>query len=96
MHDLQPIIQYAKEHALHDHPDFSWTEQKFTRNLEHDHQYYHAAIQSRKPKFKFGEEVPRSLKDAMRIDVENNFAYKDSWLYSIHSELRQVKDYKTF
>ena len=32
----------------------------------------------------------------MRIDAENNFAYEDSWLYSIHSELGQVKDYKTF
>ena len=79
MHDPQSIIQYAKEHALHDHPDFAWTTQAFTPNLEHDHRYYHAAKQFREPKFKFGEEVPRSLKDAMRIDAENNFAYEDSW-----------------
>ena len=88
--------EHTKEHALHDHPDFAWTTQTFTRNLEHDHRYYHAAKKSWEPKFKSGEEVPRSLKDAMRIDAENNFAYEDSWLYLIHSELGQVKDYKTF
>ena len=34
--------------------------------------------------------------DAMRIDAEKNFAYEDSWLYSIHSELGQVEDHMTF
>lgn len=57
---------------------------------------YAASKKSMEPKFKFGEEVPKSVKDAMRIDKEMGFAYKDSWMCAIDKERKQIDDYQSF
>jgi len=64
-------------------------EKKFIRMLTQ----INKAKSSNEPKMKFGIEVPRNFKDAIRIDELNN---NKLWQEAIKTELDQIQSYNTF
>jgi hypothetical protein len=92
----EPIIltEYARKNRLQSQPHWKWTIDY--ANLEEEALAIAQVfkVSSRMDKqYKFGIEVPRSVKDAVRLDKINN---NKLWQEAIEKELNQINEYKTF
>ncbi|HEY9706866.1 MAG TPA: reverse transcriptase domain-containing protein, partial [Oculatellaceae cyanobacterium] len=88
------IAEYAKRHNLLDVPGWK----RFKRYIENKKKYIRAvrqinAIKKNATKIKFGIEVPRNYKDALRLDHLNG---NSLWQNAIKTELDQIMGYQTF
>jgi hypothetical protein len=83
---------------LMSHKDFKWINRLYKEakdDIANGRHIMKATI-SNEPKYQFGVEVPRSVNHAMKLDQEQDLAYKESWRYAIDTELGQLNEYKTF
>ena len=86
---------YAREHGLLDTPGWKQfksiakRQKKFTRMINQ------AKLRSfnNAPRFKYGFEVPRDYRHAMRLDEANG---NDRWAKAVDLEFSQVDEYETF
>jgi Reverse transcriptase (RNA-dependent DNA polymerase) len=92
------IVQYVlRNNILRKHKWFKWTSYYiddeahmntilsiFKATTEHH---------NKTKRFKFGTEVPRSIRHALELDIING---NDGWKEAINKELKQINDYKTF
>ena len=88
------IAKYATRRQLVHLEPFKWT-RDFPTEINRENRQVNR-VASQEPKFKFGEEVPRSVRDAERIDRERGFAEEDSWHCAIKKELSQINEYNVF
>jgi hypothetical protein len=89
------VLTYVTTHHLSDNPSFRWLQDTHTTNANLAH-VYKANTDPKAPKFKFGEEVPRSVKHALLLDTTKGYSYDDSWQCAIDKELNQLREYHTF
>ena len=92
--DPMTIAMYAKDQGLLDEPGWK----RFRRYIQNEKKYIRVMKQIHKTnsdatKIKFGIEVPKGFKDAMRLDKVNG---NTLWQTAIETELGQIMDYKTF
>ena len=93
--DPVTLAIYAKENGLLDTPGWK----RFKRLAKKQKQLLRAINQSklkqfrRSTVFKFGIEIPRDHKDAMRLDEQNG---NKLWYEAEQVELGQIKDYEVF
>jgi hypothetical protein len=90
--DVTPLLIYAKQYRLQSHPNWQWTRHYEDESL---HSWIVALKTKleRTPKFKFGIQVPRSIKHALQLDAING---NHLWRDSIETEMSQLADYNTF
>jgi hypothetical protein len=72
------VLTYVTTHHLSANPSFLWLRNTHTTNANLAH-VYKANADPKAPNFKFGEEVPRSVKHALLLDTTNGYSYDDSW-----------------
>ena len=98
--DPVTLAQYAKDNMLENHPGWKWARKitknnkkllRMTRIMNTQRREQHANRNTKK--FKFGVEVPRSVKDALRLDRENR---NNKWHDAIKKELEQLMEFNTF
>jgi len=96
VHIQQPeiLVTYAFVHGLDKHPDWKWT----LSHCDLDEWRAHIvnafkATSENGPWYKFGIEVPHSLKHALFLDRKNG---NHLWREAIKIELQQINYYKTF
>ena len=92
--DPVTVAMYAKDAELLDTP--SW--RHFQKYLNQDKKYIRAmkqvfAAKKKETKIKFGIEVPKHYKDALRLDKQNG---NTLWQDAIKTELDQINSYNTF
>ena len=87
-------VQYAYKRGLEKNPAFKWT-QKYARdeNKLNEARERFVRTATKAPKYKFGVEVPRSIKHALQLDKLNG---NNLWKEAIEKELSQINEYKTF
>ena len=94
LQDPFPIIKYAKDNHLMNQKPF-----KFLINFcagDAPSRLAKAFKTSKGPrghKYKFGVQVPCSMRQAMMLDTE---AGNTLWLEAIQKELKQINEYNTF
>ena len=86
------VIDYIRRNNLTKHRLFSWVN-RILPEVEQEIVKAFAAALKEGPKYKFGELVPRSVAHALAIDRANGNTH---WQDSMSTELRQIKEYKTF
>jgi Reverse transcriptase (RNA-dependent DNA polymerase) len=86
------VLDYIKRNNLEKHRLFSGTTSVLP-DVEQAMSRAFAAKVGDGPKYKFGEIVPRSVAHALAIDKANG---NTDWQDSMTTELRQIKEYKTF
>lgn len=86
------LMKYIMEKGLHNHPDFNWVNTYIDPQCFQQLSFAFQAAQ-KGPRIKFGVEIPRSVKDALRLDQKNG---NRLWQDAMDTELRQIKEYKTF
>ncbi|WP_371077809.1 hypothetical protein, partial [Salmonella enterica] len=85
---------YAVKKDLAKEPDWYWVEDMILDNKEYERMIY--VIQTARafvPKYKFGVEVPRSIRHALEIDKRNG---NNLWRRAIEKELKQMDDFQVF
>jgi hypothetical protein len=93
LQDPMLLIEYAKENKLYLHPDWSWTKEYVKDHGQVNELRNALKAMKNKPKYKFGIEVPRSVKHALELDHCNG---NTLWQDAIDKELRQINEYQTF
>jgi Reverse transcriptase (RNA-dependent DNA polymerase) len=95
LHQPHLCINYAAHNGLLDKPGWEWTTQYFqSKSLFTSAVHaYKISTDGTTKKYKFGVEVPRNVKDALRIDKEQG---TDGWQKAIDLELSQILGYETF
>ena len=90
---LQCIV-FARNNGLSEDDEWKWTK-PYLNSLRKFKRYVYAfkAALSYKPKYKFGIQVPRSVKHALALDKING---NDFWRKAIKKELDAIMKYKTF
>ena len=91
--ELLLLIEYAVEKKLVRHPDWSWTAEYAKTNGQASELRNVFKAAREENKFKFGVEVPTSVKHALEIDRTNA---NTCWRDAIDTELRQINQYETF
>ena len=94
LHDPTVILKYAKSKHIINQPHFYSLAHYCIGPTYSD--FRRAFVVNSKqlpPKIKFGERVPRGLKEAYQIDTENK---NNDWAKAIETELTQLHDYETF
>ena len=96
LQDPYVIKRYANEHKLTDHDDFSWVADYPDQGS--DHHVFNAQVKPGGPakramKYKFGTQVPMSVRHALKLDQLNA---NHEWRDAIARELKQINDYETF
>ena len=86
------LIQYIIEKGLQNHKDFKWV------NNFVDLDYIQPIVKvmqavTKSPQYKFGVELPKSVKHALWLDKKNG---NNLWREAIEKELGQINDYNTF
>ena len=93
-HDMYATMLYAVRKRLADQPEWDWV-----NDFVEDTKKYQGLVCAMKtsrafgPKYKFGVEVPRSIKHALEIDKRNG---NDLWREAIQKELKQLDQFKVF
>ena len=92
--DPVTIAKYAREKGLSETPGWKWT-RKFTKNpkkfIRISKQMKLSILKG--PRFRFGIQVPRNIKEAMELDkINGNTAWQDA----LEKEIGQLFDYNTF
>ena len=94
LHDPYSCVLYAVEKKLVSEPDWEWT-----KDYINDTKEYTRLIrvlktsQSMGGKYKFGVEIPRSVKHALEIDRRNG---NNLWKEAMEKELAQLDEYQVF
>ncbi len=94
MQQPELLVTYTFIRGLDKHPDWSWTQEHGTL---HDRRTQIArafkATTEYGPRYKFGIEVPHSIKHALFLDRKNG---NNLWREAIETELLQINQYRTF
>ena len=87
-------IYYARNKGLMEEEGWKWTK-PYVKELKEFKKYVYAYKTAKmfKPKYKFGIEVPRSVKHALYLDKKNG---DDMWQKAINKELTAILKYNTF
>jgi hypothetical protein len=91
-HDPFLVVRYGLRGKLVEKPGWEWVEPY----LNSDSQIINmirAYKLSMEIAYKFGVQVPRSTKDSIKLDQENE---NELWADAIKAEFKQIKDYETF
>ena len=92
--DPVTLAQYAKDHDLLDKPGWKFLRKIARREKLFKRMVNQARLKSKKAvRYKFGVRVPRTVKEAIEIDIENGNTF---WQDAISLELAQLFDYLTF
>ena len=93
-HDPYSCVMYAVKHKLLDESDWDWTKDFIDETSEYT-RLLHALRTSKNfgPKYKFGIEVPRSVKHALLLD---KIAGNNLWAEAIKKELDQFDEFGAF
>lgn len=85
---------YAAKHCLEDVEEWKWT-RRYAYNSEKVGNMVRAYHLSRDngPKYKFGVQIPRSIKQAMSLDAKNK---NTLWEEAIAKERKRIAEYDTF
>ena len=87
------VADYVIRNHLFNVPHFQWTKDYAHGHDDLSRMIMHAKTVGRRPKLKFGVQVPQSVKQAYMLDRLN----KDKrWEEATMKELKQIKDYETF
>ena len=83
------MISYVMKNNLDKHPDFKWVKEykKDTRKMDDRRTAFKAKVNPSTLKFKFGIEVPRSVRHALMLDKAN---HNKLWKEAIEKELKQI------
>ena len=85
------VAQHVIDMKLFEHPDFNWVKKHFNWGASEVWKAWLFAAQSKSnQRFKFGVQVPRSLKDALRLDEIN---HNHEWADGMNTELKQINNY---
>jgi hypothetical protein len=90
--DPIPLIVYAQNHKLTKLPYWTWTTAFSPEEVDQLSKAY-ATRAELAPKYKFGVQVPKSIKHALQLDRING---NGLWREAIQKEMSQLSDYKTF
>ena len=93
--DPVTLAAYAKEHDLIETPGWKFL-RRYTRRAKMLRRMLNQARRRSKnngPRYKFGVQVPRNVKEALAFDKANG---NTLWADSMALELGQLNDYKTF
>lgn len=93
--DPLTVAQYAAENRLQGLDGWKWS-RSYTKNPKKFVRLaraFKATVQKAAKKYKFGVEVPKSWKDAIRLDEENG---NTLWQEALETEVKQLKEYETF
>ena len=94
LHDPYSCVVYATEKKLLSDPDWEWT-----KDYINDTKEYTRLIRvlrtskSMGSKYKFGVEIPRSVKHALEIDRRNG---NNLWREAMQKELNQLDEFQVF
>ena len=94
LHDPFSCVTYAVEKRLTNSPEWEWT-----RDFMSDTKQYQRLINTVKttksmgPKYKFGVEIPRSVKHALELDRRNG---NNLWKEALLKELAQLDEFQVF
>ena len=94
LHDPYTCVLFATEKGLINSPEWAWVKD-FIDDTTCYTKMLHAmkTTKSFGPKYKFGIQVPRSVKHALELDKRNG---NDLWKEAILKELKQLDDFKVF
>jgi hypothetical protein len=87
-----PLIEYAKLKGLTKHEAWKWTLEYDPDTLEDLRQGFIAKFENT-PKYKFGVQIPASIKHALTLDKLNG---NNLWEEAIQKEMSQLEEYNTF
>jgi len=94
MQQPELLVTYVFIRGLDKHPDWSWTQE---HGMLHDRRAQIAkafkATMDHGPQYKFGIEVPHSIRHALFLDRKNG---NNLWREAIEMELHQINQYHTF
>ena len=93
MHDPYLVIRYGSKHDLLNNILWGWTKAYGILDEAYNNLVRAYAVSLKKNKIKFGIEVPKSTREAYRLDNRNK---NDLWGQSMITEVSQLLDYKTF
>jgi hypothetical protein len=94
LHDPIKVFIYGKEHGLLEEEPFSWTKE-FAPDIEEYEFLLHCYKMATTTGdfYKFGELVPRSVKQALEYDAKNG---NNKWRDALITEIGQINYYETF
>ena len=94
LHDPYACVLFATEKKLVNSPEWEWVKD-FIDDTACYTRMLHAmkTTKSFGPKYKFGVQVPRSVKHALDLDKKNG---NNLWKEAILKELKQLDDFKVF
>ncbi len=86
------IIDYVAKKHLSKLEDFKWVKQYLEdkKQMEQIRKAFQAKVSPRTPKFKFGVQVPKGVRNALELDKINGDTL---WRDAINTELKQINDY---
>jgi len=90
------LVQYALRKQLVNKSDWKWIitflqdDTNFTKTYD-PRRIYNLNVNA--PRYKFGIEVPRSVKHALMLDQQNG---NNEWQNAINKEMKQIQEYQTF
>ena len=93
------LAKYAKDQQIENKQGWKWSRKlnKNNKKMERMMRTLHAQKGNQKgkqgKKFKFGVEVPKNVKDALRLDQKNG---NTKWKDAIKKELEQLMEFNTF
>ena len=91
------IVQYVlRNEKLKKHKWFKWIKHYLDDDDNINESVYALAARTdnkNAKRIKFGVEVPRSIRHAIQLDMQNN---NNEWREAIEKELKQINDFKTF
>jgi hypothetical protein len=90
--DPVTLAEYARDNELTDKAIWKWSKRYLAFSKTYKTrlaQIYASRTKKRGPKFKFGQKVPSSLKEAYQIDEETN---STGWSEAIKKEIHLLKD----
>ena len=92
--DPKVILQYAKKHHILSHKPFIQVV-RYCKNVKDNPiiQIFKVKANEVNTKYKFGIEVPHSVKHALELDRKNN---DNSWFLAIKKELDQLNEFNVF
>ena len=94
MHDPEKVIKYGKKNNLLESVGYEWIAPFLPEEwkLQKKVKAYKASI-SKEPQYKFGVRVPRTVKEALKIDKENG---DNQWGDALKTEVGQINSHETF
>jgi hypothetical protein len=92
LHDPLLVLRYGLRNKMTLKPGWEWVE-SFVNSDQQLTSIIQAYKVSKSTTFKFGIQVPKSTRDALRLDSQEEAKL---WHDAIEAELKQINDYETF